>query len=197
MEDVGVGAHDLLVQRLETHPAVDVLADPGTYCYHGEPAWRQWFRSTAAHNTLEVAGTDQSEPGGPFMWASHAAARVLESRTGGRLQSWTAEHDGYRRPPVPATHRRAVSLDAHTRTLTVADTLHTFTDVPVRLSWHLGPDVAEALVANHGWTYAIVTEAAAAGHAGFADHWRTVGPEAWRARRWCQRHRRALLTAAG
>ena len=56
--------------------------------------------------------------------------------------------------------------------------------------------VAEALVANHDWTYAIVTEAAAAGHAGFADHWRSVGPEAWRARRWCERHRRALLTAA-
>jgi Phosphotransferase enzyme family len=56
--------------------------------------------------------------------------------------------------------------------------------------------VAEALVDNHDWTYAIVTEAAAAGHAGFADHWREVAPEAGRARRWCERHRRALLTAA-
>jgi len=56
--------------------------------------------------------------------------------------------------------------------------------------------VAEALLANHDWTYAIVTEAAAAGHAGFADHWRAVGPEAGRARRWCDRHHRALLAAA-
>jgi hypothetical protein len=56
--------------------------------------------------------------------------------------------------------------------------------------------VAEALLANHDWTYAIVTEAAAAGHAGFADHWRTVAPEAGRARRWCERNRRALLAAA-
>lgn len=30
-------------------------------------------------------------------------------------------------------------------------------------------EVAEALVANHDWTYAIVAEAAAAGHAGFAE----------------------------
>jgi hypothetical protein len=56
--------------------------------------------------------------------------------------------------------------------------------------------VASALVANHDWTYAIVTEAAAAGHAGFADHWRAVAPEAGRARRWCERHQRALLVAA-
>ena len=57
--------------------------------------------------------------------------------------------------------------------------------------------VAEALVANHDWTYAIVTEAAAAGHEGFADHWRTVEEPAARARRWCVRHRRDLLAAAG
>jgi len=56
--------------------------------------------------------------------------------------------------------------------------------------------VVEALVANHDWTYAIVTEAAAAGHAGFADHWRAVGPSAARARRWCERNRRALAAVA-
>jgi Phosphotransferase enzyme family len=55
---------------------------------------------------------------------------------------------------------------------------------------------AEAVVANHDWTYAIVTEAAAAGHQGFADHWRSVARQAARARRWCLRHQRDLLAAA-
>jgi len=57
-------------------------------------------------------------------------------------------------------------------------------------------DVAEAIVANHDWTYAIVTEAAAVGHQAFADHWRMMAAAATRARRWCQRHRRDLLLAA-
>jgi hypothetical protein len=56
--------------------------------------------------------------------------------------------------------------------------------------------VAEAVVANHDWTYAIVTEAAAAGHQGFADHWRMVAEPAARARLWCQRHQRDLIAAA-
>jgi hypothetical protein len=55
---------------------------------------------------------------------------------------------------------------------------------------------AEAVVANHDWTYAIVTEAAAAGHEGFADHWRAVAGPTARARRWTHRHRRDLLAAA-
>jgi Phosphotransferase enzyme family len=57
--------------------------------------------------------------------------------------------------------------------------------------------VAEAVVANHDWTYAIVTEAAAAGHQGFADYWHKVMEPTVRARRWCLRHRRDLLAAAG
>ena len=39
---------------------VDILADPGTYCYHGDLAWRSYFRSTIAHNTAELGGRDQS-----------------------------------------------------------------------------------------------------------------------------------------
>jgi hypothetical protein len=57
-------------------------------------------------------------------------------------------------------------------------------------------DVARAVLANHDWTYAIVTEAARAGHQGFADHWHAIAPTAGRARRWCLRHRRDLLAAA-
>jgi len=56
--------------------------------------------------------------------------------------------------------------------------------------------VAEAVLANHDWMYAIVTEAAAAGHQGFADHWRAVAGSAARARLWCQQHHRDLLAAA-
>jgi thiamine kinase-like enzyme len=57
-------------------------------------------------------------------------------------------------------------------------------------------NVAEAIVANHDWTYAIVTEPAAAGHRAFADHWHAVSASATAARDWCVRHRRDLLTAA-
>ena len=57
---------------------VDILADPGTYCYFGEPDWRRYFRSTVAHNTLELDGQNQSLSGGPFLWLVYATTRMLE-----------------------------------------------------------------------------------------------------------------------
>ena len=56
------------------HGGVEILVDPGTYCYHGEPEWRSYFRSTRAHNALELDGTSQAVEAGPLMWSSEVAA---------------------------------------------------------------------------------------------------------------------------
>ena len=94
------------------YDGTDVLADPGTYCYHGEPRWRSYFRSTLAHNTIEVGGQDQSSSGGPFLWTRHARSRLIELETDadGEVAAWSAEHDGYRALTPPLRHRRSVRL---------------------------------------------------------------------------------------
>lgn len=55
-----------------------VFADPGTYNYHITPEDRDRFRSTAYHNTVTVAGRNQSEILGPFLWGKRAAVSLLE-----------------------------------------------------------------------------------------------------------------------
>jgi heparinase II/III-like protein len=124
------------------HGGVDVLADPGTYCYHGEPDWRSYFRSTAGHNTLELDGENQSASGGPFLWTRHARSRVLvaHARPGG-VSRWIAEHGGYGRPGRAVVHRRCVELDAAAGELTVRDEVRSGTGHQWRLSFHLGPHV--------------------------------------------------------
>jgi hypothetical protein len=122
---------------------VDILADPGTYCYHGEPAWRSYFRSTIAHNTLEVGGRNQSTEGGPFLWLRHASAREIEATDTGTAVSWTAEHDGYTALTPPARHHRTVRLDRTARTIDVVDDIDSNNEV--RLAFHFGPDVAVEL----------------------------------------------------
>ncbi|HTX64071.1 MAG TPA: alginate lyase family protein, partial [Acidimicrobiales bacterium] len=124
---------------------VDILADPGTYCYQGSPAWRRYFRSTLAHNTLELAGSDQSVSAGPFLWTHHARTRVVRVATeGGPVKHWCAEHDGYARLHPPAVHRRSVTLDPADRTVEIVDEVLGDGAHPVRLAFHLGPAVEAA-----------------------------------------------------
>jgi hypothetical protein len=128
------------------HDGVDILADPGTFCYHGQPEWRAYFRSTLGHNTLELDGRNQSVSGGPFMWTRHARTRVLVSDPGSRgTGKWAAEHDGYSRGREPAVHRRTVRLDREHRELRIEDEVMAPTARQCRLSFHLGPAVTAVL----------------------------------------------------
>jgi hypothetical protein len=123
---------------------VDVLADPGTYCYGAEPAWRAYFRSTLAHNTLEVGGVDQSVAAGPHLWTRQARAELEQASglDGGPVAEWRAAHHGYRRLRPPAVHRRGVRLDRRARQVAIEDRLDTRAAHDCRLAFHLGPEVA-------------------------------------------------------
>jgi hypothetical protein len=124
----------------------ELLSDPGTYCYHGEPDWRRYFRSTLAHNTLELDGLDQSTPGGPFLWVTQSKTHLEEVAVDGPgPQRWSAEHDGYDRLDVPARHHRSVTLDPSTRSLQIIDRVSTTGAHALRLAFHLGPTVEAVL----------------------------------------------------
>ncbi|MFH9424178.1 alginate lyase family protein [Streptomyces sp. NPDC017529] len=126
------------------HDGVDVLADPGTFCYHGQPEWRRYFRSTLGHNTLELDGGDQSVSGGPFLWTRHARSRVLAADApGDGVARWCAEHNGYR----PSVHRRRVELAVASAELRVVDEV-SGPRRTVRLAFHLGPAIAADLVGS-------------------------------------------------
>ena len=59
----------------------DILVDPGTYTYVGNVAERNWFRGSAAHNTIRVDGLDQATPVNPFRWSNQPAVSVHAWKT--------------------------------------------------------------------------------------------------------------------
>ena len=85
------------------------LVDSGTYCYAGDPASRDYFRSTAAHSAVVVDGESQAAPVGPFRWAKRPGARLLEWRSALDLDFAEAHHRAYAElPGGGAIHRRRV-----------------------------------------------------------------------------------------
>ena len=117
------------------HGGIDILADPGTYCYHGEPAWRSYFKSTIAHNTVEIGGQSQSADGGPFLWSRQARTRELAVPDPLR---WAAEHDGYQVLSPPAAHQRTVRLDPAARAVDITDVVDDGGH-GVKMAFHFGP----------------------------------------------------------
>jgi hypothetical protein len=59
----------------------EILIDPGTFTYIADPAERNRFRGSAAHNTVRIGGRDQAVPAGPFRWTEKPAVS---------LQQWVA-----------------------------------------------------------------------------------------------------------
>jgi uncharacterized heparinase superfamily protein len=85
------------------------LVNSGTGDYERGP-WRDYWRSTRAHNTVEIDGTNQSEVWDSFRMARRARpldVTELHGREG--VRGVTGAHDGYRRLVSPVIHRRTVA----------------------------------------------------------------------------------------
>ena len=118
-----------LVLRMGTE---ELLIDSGTYSYLGDPAARERFRSTAAHNTVRSGGFDQATPAGPFRWIDKPTVRVIE-RSEHMLEAECVAR--------AFTHRRRFELG--TDCLIITDSIEG--PPPIEQFWHFG--VAPELIA--------------------------------------------------
>ncbi|PLW66636.1 heparinase [Pseudohalioglobus lutimaris] len=123
----------------------EILIDPGTYSYHTQKLWRDYFRGTSAHNTIRVDGLDQSIPRGNFLWSKHAETECLEFRESETEQVWTAQHNGYTRLPDPVTHRRTIKFDKTNSSFIIIDSLFCKKSHDVEIYWHCNEECTVAL----------------------------------------------------
>jgi len=111
------------------------VIDPGTYAYHEDPLWRDYFRGTAAHNTIMLNGRHQSQMLGAFLWGKRATARLIEANLQSETPEIVAEHDGY----APVIHKRTIR--AFSDKIEVMDQLQGSTEaVSLQAHWHFHPD---------------------------------------------------------
>lgn len=115
----------------------DFLVDPGTYDYFTFPEWRTYFRTTRAHNTVEIDGLDQSAMQGPFLWGQHAIATCTKWAPDGGGGLFEGKHTGYQRLEDPVEHQRTLHLDGRLRQLTITDHIEAKASHSARIFFHL------------------------------------------------------------
>ncbi len=121
----------------------EILPDRGTGAYTSDLTMRDGFRSTRAHNALQVDGQEMNPfAEEPFRLIPADHPRVLRWRAGRRYVYLRGEHSGYRRLPAAVVHRRSILLDRRTGTFWIEDRLEGRGRHRFVASFHLAP----------GWT---------------------------------------------
>jgi hypothetical protein len=145
----------------------EVLIDPGTFTYVADPAERNGFRGSGAHNTVRVAGRDQAVPAGPFRWNDKPAVS---------MRQWVTRPDRDYLDAICAyggfTHRRRIAF-VKPATVIVLDTIDGPSgDHRLEQFWHLdsAPDAAR-------FSFSAASEVV----------------DAWRSRALCSRERATAL----
>jgi uncharacterized heparinase superfamily protein len=136
-EELPAHAHADTLSCLVQVGGVPLIIETGTSTYAPGPA-RSYERSTAAHNTLEVDGTDSTEVWGAFRAARRARVTDVATCTAhGGVLTIEAAHDGYRQLPGRPTHRRRWMLTE--AGLRVEDYVSGRGRHAIVLRWHLAP----------------------------------------------------------
>jgi hypothetical protein len=85
-----------------------ILVDPGTYRYNGEPEYRRYFKGTRAHNTVNIDGLDQAVQETGFIWSRPYTCKVLKAQEESDDFFVQAVHHGYERLGSPVRHCRSI-----------------------------------------------------------------------------------------
>lgn len=131
-----------------------VIVDSGVFEY-AEGEWRTWFRSTAAHNTVEIDGRDQSEMWGSFRVGRRARPTQVLWTDDAAFTAISGEHDGY----APVIHHRTIVALRDARIWIVVDRIFGPAERVARSFIHLHPDaiaphiapLGAAIAEGEGW----------------------------------------------
>ena len=85
-----------------------LLVDPGTFTYTGGKELRDWFRSSAAHNTVTVDGQSSSISADTFSWKTITSCERLGWIEHERFTYVSGRHHGYEQIAKPGTHTRSI-----------------------------------------------------------------------------------------
>jgi hypothetical protein len=128
----------------------NILVDPGTYRYNGEPEFRKYFKGTRAHNTITVDGQDQAIQETGFIWSHAYDAELTRKENLNGVWLIQAKHDGYLRYKKPVQHIRSLFIFDETA-IVIKDEFHGEGTHEFELNFHIHPDMKVSKFNENWW----------------------------------------------
>jgi uncharacterized heparinase superfamily protein len=126
-----------------------IVVDSGVYEY-AAGGWRDYFRSTRAHNTVEINHENQSEVWGSFRVGRRAHPGPVFWQADESSVLVQGEHDGYCRSSVPVIHQRTI-FAVYGELWIVADQLWGSGQTDLENHIHLHPDLELEQLSESTW----------------------------------------------
>jgi uncharacterized heparinase superfamily protein len=139
----GHGHNDLLSFEA-TLAGIHLITDCGAYLYTADYAERNRFRSTASHNTPQLADHEINRFLGPeAIWSLHddASHAVRNMEFGPTEDVLEVQHDGFTRLSPPVIVRRTFRLNHESHRLTISDEFDGTGEHIVTIRLHLKPGI--------------------------------------------------------
>lgn len=127
------------------------FVDTGTYIYIADNPYRNYFRSTGAHNTIVIDGQNQSEIAGAFLWTDKANSFVDEWISNDQYDKISGWQDGYKRLKDPVIHKRIMKFDKQRETIIIEDYLEMKACHKVEQFFHLAPQCRIKNIDKNMW----------------------------------------------
>lgn len=115
----------------------EFFIDPGTYIYHADNPYRNYFRKTIAHNTICIDGKDQAEIRGPFLWEKNYNSTLEKWLDDHLCVHFIGYHDGYQRLSDPVLHKREIYFNKQNSDINITDDIKCLGEHNVQICFHL------------------------------------------------------------
>src|SRR6185369_15157982 len=139
----GHGHNDILSFELFLN-GFNVVTDCGSYLYTASREWRNHFRSTARHNSVQIDGEELNRFIAPdALWQLRYDAEPVGAALGPgeRVDCFRGSHRGYQRLVPPVSHTRWCLLDKDQPRVLVRDRVDGDGQHEVLWRFHLDPAV--------------------------------------------------------
>jgi len=118
----------------------EFFIDPGTFAYHTDKKWRDYFKGTSAHNTIRIDEQDQSQSGGNFMWVKKAKSELVKWTDNENQIGVSGKHNGYQSIVNSVVHQRNITLNKTDTMYIIIDEIICKNAHKVEQFWHLSEE---------------------------------------------------------